>query len=37
MVLALVGGAAWFFGQPFLAAASWAAAFLVLVMLRKKR
>ncbi|MGI0028748.1 MAG: hypothetical protein ACREAQ_03435 [Nitrososphaera sp.] len=37
MVLAVAGGAAWFFGQPILAFVSWAAAFIVLMRLNKKK
>ncbi|MGI0024984.1 MAG: hypothetical protein ACREA4_07560 [Nitrososphaera sp.] len=37
MALAVAGGAAWFLGQPILAFVSWAAAFIVLMRLNKKK
>jgi hypothetical protein len=37
MVLAVAGGAAWFFGQHILALLSWAAAFIILLRLNKKK
>ncbi|HEX2014664.1 MAG TPA: hypothetical protein VLA68_05500 [Nitrososphaera sp.] len=37
MALAVGGGVAWFFGQPILAFMSWAAAFIVMLRLNKKK
>ncbi|HEY8139994.1 MAG TPA: hypothetical protein VIE86_02820 [Nitrososphaera sp.] len=37
MVLAVAGGAAWYFGQHILAVFSWAAAFVILLRLNKKK
>ncbi len=37
MLLAVAGGAAWFFGQHILAVFSWGAAFFILLRLNKKK
>ena len=37
IVLAVAGGTAWFFGQYILAVLSWAAAFIILLKLNKKK
>ena len=37
MVLAVAGGVAWYFGQNILALLSWAAAFIILLRLNKKK
>jgi len=37
IVLAVAGGAAWFFDQHILAVFSWGAAFIILLRLNKKK